>query len=220
MKKYAISDIHGCFHTFKELLNKIGLNKTDELYLLGDYINRGSNSKEVIDFVIYLQNKDYSIKTLKGNHEEMVFDSIELEGWTNGEEETLKSFGINHLKELDKKYINWFLNLDLFIENDEFIFVHAGLNFDTSNPLENMRSTTWIRDWYNSINYDWLGNRKIIHGHTPKEKFEIEKMINEFEQQRVLNIDNGCFMKETNGYGNLCCVELNNMELTFQKNID
>lgn len=131
MKKYAISDIHGCFHTFKELLNKIGLNKSDELYLLGDYINRGSNSKEVIDFVIDLQNQNYAIKTLKGNHEEMVFDSIELEDWTNGEEETLKSFGIKHLKELAKKYINWFSNLSHFIEYDEFIFVHAGLNFNT-----------------------------------------------------------------------------------------
>lgn len=48
-KKYAISDIHDCYLTFQEILNRIGLSKDDELYLLGDFINRGPDSKLVID---------------------------------------------------------------------------------------------------------------------------------------------------------------------------
>ena len=75
MARYAISDIHGCFHTFKQLLNTIGLNKSDELILLGDYINRGKYSKEVVDFIMHLESEKYNIHCLKGNHEEMIFDS-------------------------------------------------------------------------------------------------------------------------------------------------
>jgi len=56
MARYAISDIHGCYHTFKELLNTIGLNKNDDLILLGDYINRGKYSKEVVDFIMQLES--------------------------------------------------------------------------------------------------------------------------------------------------------------------
>ncbi len=76
MSRYSISDIHGCANTLKALLNIIGLNKTDELYLLGDYINRGNHSKEVVDFLIQLENEGYPLNLLKGNHESMVFDSF------------------------------------------------------------------------------------------------------------------------------------------------
>jgi len=51
MKKFAISDIHGCAKTFKALLKKINFSKEDELYLLGDYIDRGPDSKGVIDYI-------------------------------------------------------------------------------------------------------------------------------------------------------------------------
>ena len=51
MNKYAISDIHGCLKTFKALLTKLDFSKQDELYLLGDYIDRGPDSKGVIDYI-------------------------------------------------------------------------------------------------------------------------------------------------------------------------
>jgi serine/threonine protein phosphatase 1 len=71
MNRYVISDIHGCLLTFQELLSKIGFSKSDELILLGDYINRGKRSKEVLDTIIELQNHDYQITALRGNHEEL-----------------------------------------------------------------------------------------------------------------------------------------------------
>ena len=56
---FAISDIHGCFRTFYELVVKIiDLKKTDRLILLGDYIDRGEQSREVVDFIMDLQKKD------------------------------------------------------------------------------------------------------------------------------------------------------------------
>lgn len=219
-KKYVISDIHGCAYTFKELLNRIAFSKYDELYVLGDYINRGPNSKKVIDFIIELQNQGYNIKALKGNHEEMIFDSIDIEDWTPGAKETLSSFNIQHLNQLDEKYIKWFSSLKSSYIERPFIFVHAGFNFDNENPFEDKKSALWIQDWYESINYNWLGDHSIIHGHVPKSKREIEVMLKEFANTKVLNIDNGCYLKEEPEFGSLCCIELNSLQLTFQKNID
>jgi serine/threonine protein phosphatase 1 len=220
MSQYAISDIHGCYFTFRELLNQIDLSKTDTLYLLGDYVNRGPNSKPLIDFIIDLQKQGYNIVALKGNHEAMIFDSIELENWTPGAEETLKSFGINHLKNLDKKYINWFSHLKYFAENDDCILVHAGFNFSIQNPFDDKESMLWIRDWHHNIDYHFLQNRKIIHGHVPTTKKAIEQMLSMFDTQKVLTIDNGCHMKGLKGFGSLCCVELESRKFLFQDNID
>lgn len=220
MNQYAISDIHGCYFTFKELLNKIGFSKSDKLFLLGDYINKGPNSKPLIDYIFELQKQGYSIKALKGNHEAMIFDSIELENWSPGADETLKSFEIIHLKNLDTSYINWFSKLKHYEEIDSFILVHAGLNFEIENPFDDTLSMLWITDWYKNINRNFLLNRNIIHGHVPIERTEIEQMLEKIDENRILNIDNGCHIKGENGLGSLCCVELKSLRLVFQENID
>ena len=76
MKQYAIGDIHGCSKTFKELLDKIGLIEGDELYLLGDYIDRGPDSKGVIDTIFELREKGFKVICLRGNHESMLLDAL------------------------------------------------------------------------------------------------------------------------------------------------
>lgn len=220
MNRYAISDIHGCFFTFQEILNKINFSKKDELYLLGDYINKGNRSKEVIDFIIELQNKGYKITALRGNHEQILLDSIRGRNKMQPTPETLKSFGIKNIHELDKKYIDWFFGLKFFKTTRDFIFVHAGINFNKDNPLKDRRKMLWLRNWYHAINYDWLKSKIIIHGHTPTSKNEIQKMLENIEATQFLAIDNGCVWKGQSGYGNLCCLELNNMHLIFQENID
>ena len=62
---FAIGDIHGCFNSFKKLMEeKIQITKSDKVVLLGDYIDRGSQSKEVIDYIIELKEKSFDIITL------------------------------------------------------------------------------------------------------------------------------------------------------------
>ena len=220
MNRYAISDIHGCFLTFKEILNKINFSKDDELYLLGDYINKGPRSKEVVDFIMESQNEEYKIKTLRGNHEQILLDSINGRNRIEALQETLNSFGIDNIKKLDKKYIRWFSELEYFYEIQDFIFVHAGFNFHINNPFNDKKSMLWIRDWYQSIDYNWLKSKIIVHGHTPTTKNQIQKMLKNINNIQVLAIDSGCVMKEQSDYGNLCCLELNSMNFIFQKNID
>jgi serine/threonine protein phosphatase 1 len=220
MNKYVISDIHGCFFTFQELLSKISFSKNDELILLGDYVNRGQRSKEVLDKIIELQQDNYKIIALRGNHEDMIFDSIALENWTAGEEETLQSFGITYLKNLDKKYLRWLRSLKSHHLDENYIFVHAGLNFTNENPLEDKQSMRWLIDWYDTINYNWLKDRKIIHGHEILSKAEIIKITDKADISKVINIDNGCYLKGKPDFGNLCCLNLTKMEIIFQENIE
>jgi serine/threonine protein phosphatase 1 len=77
---FAIGDIHGCFDSLRELVeNKIQLQKEDKLILLGDYIDRGNKSKEVVDFIIELSKNGYDVIPLMGNHEAMLLDVFEDE---------------------------------------------------------------------------------------------------------------------------------------------
>ncbi len=226
-KIWAISDIHGCFNTFVECLNTIGLNKSDKLFLLGDYIDRGIHSIKVIDKIIELQEGGYQVDCLTGNHEEMMLESIEDPGFTsiwlsNGGNTVLNELGIADVNEIPQRYIDFAKGLKHYIESDNFIFVHAGLNLSLEDPFSDRESLTWIRGWENHKNLNpFLSGRKVIHGHTPKLKNEIEKRFQLCSEgsHSVLDIDNGCVFNKS-GYGNLCCANLSDGILHFQKNCD
>ncbi|MEM1119528.1 MAG: metallophosphoesterase family protein [Bacteroidota bacterium] len=221
MRILAISDIHGCLHTFKALLKQINLSKADQLFLVGDFVDRGPDSKGVIDHIWELQEAGYAITCLKGNHEELLLkgyrtgrdDSVWLK---HGGKATLNSFSVAAASYIPKPYIRWMDNLPLFVEHQQYIFVHAGLNFDMPNPLDAKNSMLWIRGWHDAINYDWLKDRIVIHGHTPTVKSEIEATFERLDYLQYLDIDAGCVF-DYNGFGHLCAVDLTNRELYFQK---
>lgn len=228
MRKFAISDIHGCNRTFKETLQKIGLNKDDQLFLLGDYIDRGPDSKGVIDTILDLQDKGYQVHCLRGNHEQMLLDAWLKNDFNytrrwliHGGAQTVESFGGFGIEKIGKKYRDFFNGLEHSIISDKHILVHAGLNFDTpEDPLSMEHSMLWIRNWYHQISYGWLGDQYIIHGHTPLSMKEINQMHCNYELDRILDIDAGCCYKNVRGLGYLCVVELNNQHIFFQKNIE
>lgn len=227
MKTYAITDIHGCANTFIELLNQIGLNKTDRLFLLGDYIDRGPKSIKTIDKIIELQTAGYRIECLTGNHEQMLLESIYnplgADLWlNNGGIAVMNELRISNVSQIPQKYINFINGLKFYVETEDFVFVHAGLDLNLKNPFSDVDSLVWIRGWEDNENlYTFLRNKRVVHGHTPQLKSRIESRFSKFVDgsHPVLNIDNGCvFHKE--GYNQLCCVDLTNYELFFQKNCD
>ncbi len=103
---------------------------------------------------------------------------------------------------------------------DKFIFVHAGLDFSIQNPLDNTEAMLWLIDWYKNINYKWLKNRIIIHGHQSISCEQIENQLKNINSLQVINIDNDCVSKNKKGFGSLCCLELTEMKLIFQENVD
>jgi serine/threonine protein phosphatase 1 len=228
MRQFVMTDLHGCNKTFNALLNKVAITKADELYLLGDYFDRGPDSKGVVDTILGLQNTGYNVQCLMGNHELMMLEALRADSrsmhknWIkNGGDDTLKSFNCTHLRDLPDAYQLFLRELEYFVEVGQFILVHAGLGFSVSNPdpldlmeASNRHHIVWRRDWYDTIDYHWLGNRYILHGHTPIFEDELADDLANFELNRYLNLDTGCVFPHS-GRGVLSCFELNSRELTM-----
>lgn len=228
MSRFAISDIHGCARTFEALLGQIAFSPEDELFLLGDYIDRGPDSKGVIDLILKLKEEGYRLHCLRGNHEDLLLNARggltddQLLWLQNGGEATMDSFGLPpaaspHL--LPQSYLDFLDNLDWYFETEGYILVHAGLDFRASQPLQARQAMIWIRDWYEQIDRDWLQGRAIVHGHTPTPLPLIKKQLKNIDKVPALDIDAGCVFKG-NYFKYLCAFDLDNRRLYFQKNIE
>ncbi|MCD4731214.1 MAG: serine/threonine protein phosphatase [Bacteroidales bacterium] len=233
---WVIPDIHGCAKTLKALIeDMIKPSKHDWLYFLGDYIDRGPGSKEVIDYLMHLQYEDYNIRLLMGNHEDYLVKSYEEEinlkslfglkyknrkkkEWLfHGGKETMESFKLDDLKDFPPKYVEWMKNLEYYIELENFILVHAGFNFNSENPFQDKESMLWVRDF--EIDSNIVKNKKIIHGHVPVSLEFIDISIKN-KSYKFIDLDNGCYMHDRVGYGNLLALELNSLEYKVQFNLD
>lgn len=216
---FAIGDIHGCCKTFKKLLlDKIKINKSDTVYCVGDYIDRGEDSKGVIDFILDLRSKEYKIHTLRGNHEQMLLDSItdEFETYTwlrNGGSDTLRSFGIQSLHELEATYLSFFEETNFYFEVGNYIIVHAGLNFNQENILADKSAMLWAR-YFDPVQ-PALKDQVLIHGHTPK---PLDYILN--QKGNCLNIDGGCVYTKNKNLGKLVAFDLNEKKYIIQDNCE
>ena len=227
MSRYAITDIHGCAKTFKDMLAKLNFSKRDKLYLLGDYIDRGPDSKGVLDLIMNLQSTGHKVFCLKGNHEEKMLlsrhDINQSRNWlTWGGKETLESFGVEKINDIDNKYLEWMAALPNIIELPDYVLVHAGLNFLVADPILDQYAMRWIRNWYEDINLTWLDGRIILHGHTPLVQTEIKEQWNQLmdednERAQYLDLDNGC-VYSSEGKNHLCAFNMDTKELYFLEN--
>ena len=146
MREICIGDIHGSSKKLEDLLDMIGnLESRDKLIFLGDYFDRGPDSKRVFEIISSLGNKHKDrIVFLRGNHDKMLLDFVNGgdSHWLhpgNGGRSTLNEF--NH--DLDKVF-SWILNNTLFkTETKHASYVHAGLYVGRDTPEEEM---VWMRD--------------------------------------------------------------------------
>ena len=129
MRRFAIGDIHGCSKALRTLLEVIDPQPEDELIFLGDYIDRGSDSRDVVDQIIALK-KRCRVVTLRGNHEIMLV-AVALKGmdetvWLeNGGQATVASYG-GTISRIPPEHMNFYRSLKSYYETDDAIFVHAG----------------------------------------------------------------------------------------------
>jgi serine/threonine protein phosphatase 1 len=223
IKRFVIGDVHGCCKTLIALIEQqLMPSREDAIYFLGDYIDRGPDSKGVIDYILQLQFSGYNIHTLMGNHEHFLLrskvDNALFRSWkkNGGGNKALQSFGIIHPNNLDEKYLHFFENLKSHIVLYDAVLVHAGINCEQENPYDDFVTLLYTR---NTI-YDAekLNNRKVIHGHTPVTVAHIHEQLN--NQSPVIDLDSGCVYFKREGLGNLSSLELNSQKLFIQKNID
>lgn len=218
MNYYAFGDIHGMYYKLKRLVEKVHILPDDILVFLGDYIDRGYHSFEVIEYLIKL-DKQFNCVFLKGNHEIMFMDYLsgineDMFIW-NGGVKTIDSYAqhgydsarYNDYTEryIPKSHMEFFQNLKPYYETEDFVFVHAGLWPGT--PLENLPDEIlyWDRSYiYGSGKSDYKG-KVVVCGHTPSQDVMNEKY-------RICVDTGACFER----MGNLTCVKLPDREFIKQ----
>ena len=230
-RRIVIGDIHGCYHTLQQLLeNKIRASADDQIYFLGDYIDRGPRSRDVLEFLLKLKTQGYHVFYIKGNHELMLLQAFEddkyLMNWfQNGAEETLQSFNVPEafkygnivLKAIPDEIYNFLSDMPFYYELEDYIIVHAGLNFSEADVFSDTESMVWIRNF--NYNGEKVGNKIIVHGHTP---LPLNKIIRNLNKKMLtsVNLDAGCVYNDMPGYGNLVALDLDSKELFVQENVD
>jgi serine/threonine protein phosphatase 1 len=222
---YAIGDVHGREDLLGELAERIKEDlKTAPPYVvtifLGDYIDRGPRSAEVVD---RLANRRFptQIRTLRGNHEEMLrqflSDASILDEWRRyGGLETLHSYGIDVsqvsrgegfelarttlLRALPAEHSKFLEATELSVTLGDYFFCHAGVRPGAALEDQNSRDLLWIRDGF--LRFERPFGKIIVHGHTPVASPEIKS--------NRINIDTGAFATSI-----LTCLILEGAERRF-----
>ena len=166
MPRYiAITDIHGEFGKLESLLSKIEAKKDDIFVFMGDYIDRGANSKEVVDRIMQL-SEEYECVYLIGSHEYAYLhyhqDYFKYLFENYGGDATVRSYG--SFDNIGRIHGEFFKGLKFYHLTDKYLFVHAGIN--PSRPLEKQSEEDLV--YIRSRFYESKHNlpQKIIFGHT------------------------------------------------------
>lgn len=219
-RSFVIGDIHGCSATLRWLVDgTLRPLPGDRIYLLGDLIDRGPDSKGVLDYIFELRQRGLAVNTVRGNHEEMLLqacrDRNSLAMWlANGGQTTLESFQADGPGDIPPLYRNFLDSLPSYILLDEFVIVHAGLNFAPQDPFEDTSAMLWTRSSY--VDRQRIGGRRLICGHTQVSRAMLEDSL----KFNKIMLDNGCVFGGLPESGSLAALELGSMTLYYQENLD
>ncbi|RUS45843.1 metallophosphoesterase family protein [Cohnella sp. AR92] len=206
-----ISDIHGCLVDLDQLLNTISFDsRVDQLFLLGDFVDRGPNSKETVERVMQLVQQHHAI-ALRGNHDQRLVDLIRNSNkdvrrkfLEHGGLQTIQSYLHSEVLELNDDvldsatdyigknfmdHIRFLENLPLYYEDDSHIYVHAGLNPNYPNWREQPDyDFMYIKDEfiYSRMRFD----KPVVFGHTRTS--DIHGSPDVWFQEDRIGIDGGC----------------------------
>ena len=226
---YAVSDIHGCYDKYKELLEKIHFDPNDTLYVLGDVIDRGPDGfKTMLDMA-----QRPNVVNLMGNHEAMAIkalprilnaveengeivltgedaDAVELWFYNGGELSLADFLWLDNKQE--QTVWEYMSNMPLYKEveigGQQFVLVHGGLEgFSPSRPLDNYTSNEilWCRPKEDTVYYP---DKYVVFGHTPVQLLDTNAPAKIYRKDNLIDIDCGCVFHD----GQLGCLCLDTME--------
>lgn len=191
-RTYAIGDIHGSIELLRRLLARCDRDADGEpmsFVFLGDYIDRGPDSRGVIETLMALQARAGDAATfLMGNHEalclDVLDDKIDPVSWlANNGEATLRSYGAKRPKDLPADHVAWLRALKLFHDDGLRFYAHAGIDPERALDAQDPRDLVWIREPFLSDMRNY--GRLIVHGHTPRKSGAYDLRPNR------LNLDTG-----------------------------
>lgn len=207
-RKIIISDIHGCLDEFNRLLNLVNYSEQqDQLLLLGDYVDRGPQSKEVVEAVMKLAELP-NVIVLRGNHDQRFVDLIKH----NSEElykkfvdhggiDTIKSYTqrdyntsnieqcIAHIQQNYHSHISFLESLPLYYEDHNHIYVHAGINPNIENwKQQSAYDFMYLKEQF--YNYDTKVDKLVVFGHT--KTIDIHGNADVWFSKDKIGVDGGC----------------------------
>ncbi len=218
----VVGDLHGYCVPLIKLLDSIYLTEEDLMIFIGDYIDRGPESKSVIDKLIQLKSLYSNIIFLKGNHEDMMLGAAgfaavvkDINTWLyNGGVQTLRSYGMDRNEimmltgvrddgerlqkmrnYLPDSHLDFLLDLSMFVETDNYFFCHAGIKpfISIEDGKENAFDLLWIRDHIYAEAFNW--EKTVVCGHTP--------LTDVLIKDRLICIDTGLYY-----YGKLSAIDV------------
>ncbi|NJK99107.1 MAG: serine/threonine protein phosphatase [Spirulinaceae cyanobacterium RM2_2_10] len=166
-RRIFIGDVHGHYEALMLLLEAIAPDETDQVYFVGDLVDRGPQSAQVIDFVMHS-----SYQCILGNHEQMLLEVAGNEpapdhfrqAWLySGGKATIDSYKNGHVL---PEHLEWLRSLPTHLDLGDVWLVHAGV--DPRLPLEQQSAEQfcWIRDEFHSIAQPFFADKLIVTGHT------------------------------------------------------
>jgi serine/threonine protein phosphatase 1 len=210
----AIGDIHGCAATMEALLDELAPTTADHLVFIGDYVDRGPDSRGVLDRLVRLgadaaAGRGPACTFLRGNHDQMMLDYIDSRGanlplWRmNGGLSTIAAY-VDRAGQLDvpDDHLEFLRATELAFDTEDFVFVHAGLDPDIT-VAENLAESDpaimlWTREHLDAELFLW--EKTVVCGHTP--------MARPINSPRLIAIDTGAVYVNVRGLGLLTAVRL------------
>jgi serine/threonine protein phosphatase 1 len=224
MRTFAIGDIHGGLRALTQLLERIAPTKDDTFIFLGDYVDGWSESAQVIDYLITMNDK-YNCVFIKGNHDAWCEDwlhkeKIDTTWWNHGGQPTVESYQ-NYDTSQRNKHLAFFERMKMFhIDNENRLFVHAGFTSMKGPEHEVYKSMQyWDRTlWEMALTMDkrikkdsllFPKRLKLYHeiyiGHTPTLNYNVDVPM---QGCNVWNVDTGAAFR-----GKLSAINIDSKEI-------
>jgi diadenosine tetraphosphatase ApaH/serine/threonine PP2A family protein phosphatase len=194
---YVIGDVHGCARELETLLAALPLGQGDVVAFIGDYIDRGPESRAVVDMLLVLRARsDIETVFLKGNHEDMCLAYLGRgglwgEAWRmNGGVTTLRSYGVSPqlggaeaAAQFPPAHLDFFSSLALQHLSGDYLLVHAGIRPTRALEAQDPEDLLWIREEFISSRHDLPYT--VVFGHTPQRRVLVDLPYK-------VGIDTGC----------------------------
>lgn len=202
LRLYAVGDVHGRVDLLRKLRHQVledAMSADTEtrkvIVYLGDYIDRGQQSREVLDLLIHEPLPSFQSIFLQGNHEasllEFLDDAAAGPSWFSvGGDATALSYGVAMPRDLSgderfaairlalrrslpAEHLDFLRNLKLILEAGDYVFVHAGLRPGVAIRQQKSRDLLWIRDSF--LNHGDDFEKVVVHGHSLSHRPEVRK---------------------------------------------
>ena len=208
---YAIGDLHGCIEPLRATMDAIARHargRVHQLVFLGDYIDRGPDSRALVEFLMTPRNEG-RVVCLMGNHEQMLLRVVHQHSaeagvlWmSTGGRETLRSYGLaaddlESAHAIPKRHLDWMARRPSVYATGDRVYVHAGIEPSKALHKQGRREFLWIRERFLTADPDlFVERRHIVHGHTPVWAGKPQMAAPELLSHRT-NLDTGAYTTAT-----------------------